>query len=73
MKLFWLLLLLVLVAYLWRNLRAGSPPAQPPAAPKPVAPMLTCARCGVHLPPEDAIPGRNGVYCSPAHRQQQEP
>jgi uncharacterized protein len=30
--------------------------------------MLRCAQCGMHLPAEDALPGRGGVFCSPEHR-----
>lgn len=41
--------------------RAPQPPAQPQA-------MLRCAECGVHLPADEAFPGRGGVFCSAAHR-----
>jgi len=35
--------------------------------------MLRCACCGLHLPADSAITGRNGrAYCCPAHRQQTE-
>jgi uncharacterized protein len=30
--------------------------------------MLACAHCGVHLPRDEALPGRGGVFCSEAHR-----
>ena len=32
------------------------------------APMLACAQCGVHLPANEALPGRGGVFCGDAHR-----
>jgi uncharacterized protein len=35
-------------------------------------PMLRCAACGVHLPAADALTGRQGSYCSLAHRSQKE-
>lgn len=31
-------------------------------------PMLACAHCGVHLPRDEALPGRGGVFCGEAHR-----
>jgi uncharacterized protein len=34
--------------------------------------MLRCAHCGTHLPQTEAITGRQGHYCSLAHRQQSE-
>jgi len=39
--------------------------AQPPAPPKT---MLRCAECGMHLPADEALPGKGGVFCSAAHR-----
>jgi uncharacterized protein len=30
--------------------------------------MLACAQCGVHLPANEALPGRGGVFCGDAHR-----
>jgi uncharacterized protein len=38
--------------------------------------MLACAHCGVHLPRDEALPGRGGVFCGEAHRaayEQQHP
>ena len=31
-------------------------------------PMIACAYCGVHLPRDEALPGRGGVFCGDAHR-----
>jgi uncharacterized protein len=31
-------------------------------------PMLSCAQCGLHLPRDEALPGRGGVFCSAPHR-----
>jgi uncharacterized protein len=39
--------------------------ARPPAQPQP---MIACAYCGVHLPRDEALPGRGGVFCGEAHR-----
>ncbi len=30
--------------------------------------MLACAQCGLHLPRSEVLPGKDGVYCSEAHR-----
>lgn len=30
--------------------------------------MLTCAHCGMHIPRDEALPGKGGVFCSAAHR-----
>jgi uncharacterized protein len=74
-----IILLAVLAAvWLWRNgrrkeLAARKKPAEsappPPAIPED---MVRCPVCGVHLPHGDALVGRQGEYCSAAHRQQAE-
>ncbi|MFY7867811.1 PP0621 family protein [Roseateles sp.] len=30
--------------------------------------MVTCSHCGLHLPRDEALPGKGGVFCGPAHR-----
>jgi uncharacterized protein len=30
--------------------------------------MLRCAECGMHLPADEALPGKGGVFCGAAHR-----
>ncbi|MGZ8260061.1 MAG: PP0621 family protein [Caldimonas sp.] len=65
-----LLFLLAVVVLLWllrgavmrRGPRGG---AAPPETPQP---MIACAFCGVHLPRDEALPGRGGVFCGDAHR-----
>jgi len=71
-----ILIFLVAVFLLLWLLRGGSsrrkpPPPRPPAAGSAgePQPMLACAKCGVHLPRDDALPGRGGVFCSEAHRK----
>jgi len=44
---------------------AARPKAPPPAPPQS---MVACAQCGVHLPAQDALPGRGGQFCSAGHR-----
>ena len=67
-----LLFLLAVFVLLWLLRRGMSrrPPSRPPEpreAPPP-QPMLACAQCGVHLPRDEALPGRGGVFCGEAHR-----
>jgi uncharacterized protein len=72
-----LLLVLAAVAlFLWllrgRNRNDQGPTRRgtgPSAKPAPdAAPMLQCAHCGVHLPRDEALPGRGGAFCDAAHR-----
>lgn len=66
--LFWLIVM-VLVWWVYKRARTTgtdqTPPAAPAAAPQD---MVTCARCGIHLPHDEAVAGAHGQYCSPAHR-----
>ena len=68
-----LLLVLLAVGVLFWLLRGSLVRRMPPRAGKrdePDAPqtMLSCAHCGVHLPRDEALPGRGGVFCDAAHR-----
>jgi len=65
-----LLFLVVVFVLLWllrgamtSRRRGGA--ASPPQAPQE---MIACAHCGVHLPRDEALPGRGGVFCGDAHR-----
>ena len=64
-----LVFLLAVLALVWllrgsvRRMRAPARPAVP--APQK---MVACAQCGVHLPANDALPGRGGVFCGADHR-----
>jgi uncharacterized protein len=55
-------------------LRGGSRRVRPPSRPRADADvpapqaMLSCAQCGIHMPRDEALPGRGGVFCSDAHR-----
>lgn len=72
MKYLLLLIVLALVFFLL-GVKRARPPTRPPQArpPAPPAPqnMLSCAQCGLHLPRDESLPGRGGVFCSVAHRQ----
>ena len=66
------LFLLAVFVLLWllrgsQRRRTPPPMAHPPTPTEP-QPMLACAHCGVHLPRDEALPGRGGVFCGDAHR-----
>ncbi|MEP7302856.1 MAG: PP0621 family protein [Caldimonas sp.] len=64
------LFLIAVFVLLWLLRRATGrrpPPPAPPRVAEP-QPMLACAQCGVHLPRDESLPGRGGVFCGEAHR-----
>jgi uncharacterized protein len=65
-----LLFLVAVFVLLWllrgAAVRRFPPRGAPP--PKTPQPMIACAHCGVHLPRDEALPGRGGVFCGDAHR-----
>jgi uncharacterized protein len=71
----YLILVAIVVAVLFLaklGRRAGKTEAQdaaikPSPAPEKQA-LLACAHCGVHLPVNESLPGRGGVFCDEAHR-----
>jgi uncharacterized protein len=63
-----LLFLLALVVLLWL-LRGSWRRTRPPPKSPGQALMLRCAQCGLHLPRDEALPGRGGVFCGAAHRE----
>ena len=72
MKLILLLLAIAVLLWLVRGTvrRARRPPRERGTDATPPAPqtMLRCAHCGLHLPRDEALPGRGGVFCDAAHR-----
>ena len=50
-----------------RGRDADAPPSRPPPPAAPQA-MQRCAECGVHLPADEALPGRGGAFCCAEHR-----
>jgi uncharacterized protein len=73
MKYLLIILVVLLVVWLARSGRRVLPPsgdlggARGPAS-SPKQSMVACAHCGVHLPRDEALPGRGGVFCGEAHR-----
>jgi uncharacterized protein len=59
------LALLFLLQRSWRGRGGSTPPPDRPAVPQA---MLSCAQCGLHLPADEALPGRGGVFCGEPHR-----
>ena len=65
-----ILLLLAVFVLLWMlrgSLRRARPP-RPPKGPPQAQDMLQCAQCGLHLPRDESLPGKGGVFCGEAHR-----
>lgn len=72
-----LVITVVLVAvWVWRNNRQNEPSdASRPGHPRPVprpAHMVACVHCAMHLPEDEAVHGRQGLYCCHEHRRQAE-
>jgi len=72
-----LLLLVVILAgvWLWRSRAAPlAPPTKPSSQPeaKPPQEMVMCAHCGMHIPGNEVVTGKQGVYCSQDHLHQSE-
>ena len=74
MKYLLVTLLIVVVFWIWRSGRASHKPvAQPQRRPGKLGPspeMVACGVCQVHLPKSEALIGRDGFYCSEAHRRE---
>ena len=70
MKLLVLLLVLLFGVWLWQ--RGRRVPGSRHDAARPALPMVRCRHCGLHLPGSDAVAGREGSYCSAAHRRESE-
>lgn len=51
-----------------RRARPREPEVKTPPAPAAPQTMVRCAECGTHLPADEALPGKGGVFCSGAHR-----
>ena len=67
MKIVVFLIAVIVLLWLLRGAttrRQRTDAAQPPSP----QPMIACAYCGVHLPRDEALPGRGGVFCGDAHR-----
>ncbi len=72
---FLLVLAVILVAFwVWRNNRLDNRRGDTESPKRPSAPvvMIACAHCGTHLPRHEAVAGKEGLYCSPAHRSAHE-
>jgi uncharacterized protein len=73
MKLFLVLAVVLLGVWLFRSGRQDKVTRQKPPDPAPgPQEMVSCQLCALHFPKSDAVPGRNGLYCSTEHRQRAE-
>ncbi|MEY4490966.1 MAG: hypothetical protein RLY41_772 [Pseudomonadota bacterium] len=67
----YLILLLIVLGGIWwmRQQRRPNAPTKPRAGTQA---MVPCTHCGTHVPEADAVPGKQGLYCSDAHRHSHE-
>jgi uncharacterized protein len=72
MKLLLVLLVFLLAAWLWRTRRHKNTDTPKPPPQKSPQDMVSCARCGLHIPQAESVQGRDGVYCCQAHHVQTE-
>ena len=75
MKYLLVIVLALVVCWLWRlsRRRAAAPPrrpASPTVSKKEITEIVACGLCKVHLPRTEALIGRDGFYCSEAHRRE---
>ncbi|MDP2810197.1 MAG: PP0621 family protein [Rhodocyclaceae bacterium] len=64
---FFFFLLIVFAAWLFFRARGRAAPRHqepPPASPEP---MVSCARCGVHVPMSESLEAAGRRYCSQEH------
>ncbi|HEY2559756.1 MAG TPA: PP0621 family protein [Caldimonas sp.] len=68
MKIVIFLIAVVVLLWLLRGTTMRRGPGGGKAMPPTAQPMIACAYCGVHLPRDEALPGRGGAFCGDAHR-----
>jgi uncharacterized protein len=68
MKIVVFLIAVVVLLWLLRGSTTRRRPDPGAARQQQPKPMIACAYCGVHLPRDEALPGRGGVFCGDAHR-----
>ncbi len=77
MKFLLLLVLIFVIAWIWRGSRSTKSDSSNPTVkvhPTPTSiEMVACLHCGVHVSSGDVIMGKRGAYCSAAHRAAAEP
>jgi uncharacterized protein len=74
MKYLLLLLVALLILWQWRGWRDrdGRDKQEPGRSAAQPIEMVACLQCGMHISVSDAVTGRQGSYCSVAHRQRHE-
>ncbi|WP_029526060.1 PP0621 family protein [Polaromonas glacialis] len=77
MKYLLVILLVLVVFWIWRRGRPSPKKAAQPGRSqgkssegKEITEVVACGVCHVHLPKSEALIGRDGFYCSEAHRRE---
>ena len=73
MGLFRLLIIIFLIwlgYYFVKRLLKATHSKGPAQKPRKLENMVQCARCGLHVPEEEAIKLHERYYCSPEHRDE---
>ena len=77
MKYLLVILLVLVVFWIWRSGRPSQKKAAQPSRgqnksseEQKITEMVACGVCHVHLPKSEALIGRDGFYCSEAHRRE---
>jgi uncharacterized protein len=65
-----LLYLVGIALVIWILVRLARAPRVAERPQKRVGSMVRCARCGVHVPENEALRSGNKHYCSSAHRDE---
>ena len=68
MKIVVFVIAVVVLLWLLRGTTARRRPDRGAGQQRSPQQMIACAYCGVHLPRDEALPGRGGVFCGDAHR-----
>jgi uncharacterized protein len=68
-KLILLLFLGLLAYFFYKGFKRQSPERESEIPPRDAERMVSCARCGVHLPESEALESEGRRYCSEEHRR----
>jgi len=69
-RILFFVLLAIVVYMLWRSMqRRGNDRTQGTTKPGPPQAMVSCAKCGLHVPRHEALPLGDRYFCCEEHRR----